>query len=477
MHLSLKEVKKSFGHGVVFNGISFVLKNHTFAWLDEGSYGKSVLMDLISGVEGFKHGSINCSFNTDNIFYISEQFTSYEKSLTTWEYVYYKYNSTCFNLYKNRKDAVLKYTESGGYDYEVVVNKILKKLKRRSISPKDFVRDLNSYQLALLRIVPLFFIDYEPESYLLLLDRPEILMDGEIQGLYSEYFKKLHEMDNSVVLCSTYAISLVSDYINYVIEVHKDFPIKTYKVNYEQYKNKLYEDERKKQFAKRILDKKLNQLHGRAKEKIAKLEDKEISKQELRHGKISYNRTNRSFNKLTNQAKNLRNRAKRLLDDYESNYEEKEDTDILQKLKEALGEMQVQIIPYNRIYELDLNANYSNNIEFLENSKEATRETSKNKYDEQLSRQKNALNKNLTISFKMMYIEVTVLDFLTNKNKHLRVSAKKILSCNGFGKNFFRKNLSTLTFHENLYIVFLKPLVLENDCIFIEEYMFNLLSK
>ena len=210
---------KSFGDLVLFRKISFgVAEGQRIGLIAKNGTGKTTLLNIIAGKEGYDEGSI--VFRRDLRVGYLEQDPHYPEDLTVLEACFYHGNSTvelikeyesCMETEGNPglEELLARMEHEKAWDYERKAKQILSQLKIRDFSQQ--IKHLSGGQLK--RVALANVLITEPDF--LILDEPTSGVDPQerirIRGLIAR------ATQNHIVLLATHVVSDVECIANQVL--------------------------------------------------------------------------------------------------------------------------------------------------------------------------------------------------------------------------------------------------------------------
>lgn len=338
MILSFKNIKKSNLGRDIFDGVSLVLKEGQIVLVEgEVSSGKTLFMDMANNYTSYKKGLITKDFSYS--FYLRATPHPSDFSLTVFEYLFSKLHSGNYELFKKIYDVNYEsqgqedennftnlYEARGGYFFEEFIEQITNQFELDLDIREVYLKDLRFRELSLLNKIILRFIDF-PEYFvskvsskqrrsrgmIFFLDMPEYYLDDQdIDFLLTKIKEKIKS--SCFVFCTNSIRELVeiSTSILFIDKSQKN--ARVYNCDYETFFKLRLEERLKDNHQKSIDMKEVDRLHTSALNTLKLMEKNPASKEEQKHGKISFRRANKAFVKITNTASVLRNRAKKIAD-------------------------------------------------------------------------------------------------------------------------------------------------------------------
>ena len=238
--LQVENLTKSFGDLVLFEDISFGLaEGQRVGLIAKNGSGKSTLLSILSGKEGYDHGTI--SFRRDLRVGHLEQDPRYPEELTVLEACFHHGNATvdlirqyehCMETpgHPGLDDILTRMDQEKAWEYEQKAKQILSQLKINDFDQQ--VRHLSGGQLK--RVALANTLITEPD--LLILDEPTNHLDLDMTEWLEEYLRRA----NLTLLMVTHDRYFLDRVCSEIIEIDNR-TLYAYKGNYSYYLEKRQE--------------------------------------------------------------------------------------------------------------------------------------------------------------------------------------------------------------------------------------------
>ena len=222
---------KSFGDLVLFRKISFgVAEGQRIGLIAKNGTGKTTLLNIIAGKEGYDEGSI--VFRRDLRVGYLEQDPHYPEDLTVLEACFYHGNSTvelikeyesCMETEGNPglEELLARMEHEKAWDYERKAKQILSQLKIRDFSQQ--IKHLSGGQLK--RVALANVLITEPDF--LILDEPTNHLDNEMVTWLEDYLNRF----KGVVIMVTHDRYFLDKVTNKILEISHG-KVYSYDANY-----------------------------------------------------------------------------------------------------------------------------------------------------------------------------------------------------------------------------------------------------
>lgn len=239
-YLQIDNLTKSFGDLVLFDNISFgIAEGQRVGLIAKNGTGKTTLLNIISGKEGYDNGSI--VFRRDLRVDYLQQDPQYPEELTVLEACFHHGNSTvelikeyerCMETegHPGLEDLLARMDHEKAWEYEQKAKQILSQLKIRNFDQK--VKQLSGGQLK--RVALANALITEPD--LLILDEPTNHLDLDMTEWLEEYLRRT----NLSLLMVTHDRYFLDRVCSEIIEIDNQ-QLYQYKGNYSYYLEKRQE--------------------------------------------------------------------------------------------------------------------------------------------------------------------------------------------------------------------------------------------
>ena len=238
--LQVENLTKSFGDLVLFEDLSFGLtEGQRVGLIAKNGTGKSTLLSILSGKEGYDHGTI--TFRRDLRVGYLEQDPQYPEELTVLEACFHHGNDTvelikeyerCMETagHPGLDELLTRMDQEKAWDYEQKAKQILSQLKIRDFDQP--VKQLSGGQLK--RVALANTLITEPD--LLILDEPTNHLDLDMTEWLEEYLRRT----NLSLLMVTHDRYFLDRVCSEIIEIDNR-TVYQYKGNYSYYLEKRQE--------------------------------------------------------------------------------------------------------------------------------------------------------------------------------------------------------------------------------------------
>lgn len=236
-YMQVEKLTKSFGDLVLFEDLAFgIARGQKVGLIAKNGTGKTTLLNIISGKEGYDSGSI--TFRTGLRMGYLEQSPSWPAGLTVLQACFHSANETVRliaeyeealsgNDHEKLDDILLRMDSAKAWDYEQKAKQILGRLKITDFSQR--VETLSGGQLKRIALANVL-ID-EPE--LILLDEPTNHLDIEMTEWLEDYLSRSHVS----LLMVTHDRYFLDRVCNEIMEIDRR-QLYQYKGNYSYYLEK-----------------------------------------------------------------------------------------------------------------------------------------------------------------------------------------------------------------------------------------------
>ena len=234
-YLQVESLSKSFGDNVLFDNISFgISEGEKVGIIAKNGTGKSTLMNILSGSEGYDFGKITYN-NNIRVGYLKQQ-PVYDGESTILDACLNVENETCKVLRDYERclmrgdditELLVKMDSTGAWDYEERFKRLLSQLKIDDLSAK--IKTLSGGQVKRIAIASLLLS--EPD--MILLDEPTNHLDVDMIEWLESYLTR----SRATLLMVTHDRYFLDKVCNKIIEIDNN-TIYTYQGNYNYYLEK-----------------------------------------------------------------------------------------------------------------------------------------------------------------------------------------------------------------------------------------------